>query len=106
MTWLSYVFLGAIVAGHVAYARTYDAHPLAPYAAVGSYTTIPILNNGDDTLRVWVIAPKVDNAIRWMGLVPPHDTASLRVPYVSTKVTLLCFIDNHRGGFIFEKKVP
>ena len=65
----------------------FGRHPLYPWDAIGSSAYINVINDAHVPVDVWARAPKVDGNTRWMGTVPPCDSAKLRVPYADTKVT-------------------
>jgi len=59
-----------------------------PFGPIGSSAYVWIVNPSDDSLEVTANAPKVDNAHRVIGIVPPNDSTILRLPYIDTKVYL------------------
>jgi hypothetical protein len=58
------------------------------YSPIGSSAYVWIVNPFNDSLEVIANAPKVDNAHRVIGIVPPCDSVILRLPYTDTKVYL------------------
>lgn len=89
MTWLSYVFLAATVAGFVEYGHTQNTHPVAPWQEIGSSAYVNVVNYTPDSIPVGVIAPKVDRVIRLLGWVPANDSLVFRLPYADTPILLL-----------------
>jgi len=63
-----------------------ERHPLAPWQQVGSEARVNVVNPSRDSVLVYVSAPEVDDASRRLGVVPPCDSSTFRLPYADTKV--------------------
>lgn len=82
----SLVAVGALV---LAFATLpFNRHPLHPWEVVGSNAYAKVVNTSDHAVDVWARAPQVDTATRFLGTVPLLDSATLRLPYADTKVSL------------------
>ena len=66
-----------------------NRHPLHPWEKVGSANWVEFANPSADSVRVYAIAPEVDNAVRFVDAVAPGAVVYLRLPYADTKVTVL-----------------
>lgn len=64
---------------------------------VGQYPTITLYNVSDDSVAFYVMGPRVDNAIRFLGILAPGDTTAYRSPY-SGQVVVLGFPLHELGG--------
>lgn len=95
MTWLSYVMLGTILFGAHKYERLQQDPPLAPWATVGSDPFVWIVNDTPDSIAVFAQAPRVDAAVRFLGIVAPQDSALAKLPYADAEVLLRIAVFQH-----------
>ena len=63
-----------------------DDHPLGSWDKVGTAPYVSLINLTPDTMMFFAQAPEIDDATRFLGLVPPQDSAIARVPYADAKV--------------------
>ena len=90
MTWVVFTLWLGLGAFMIPKMNDTDSSP------VGSQHYTIVVNPDADSVRVYALAPAVDSAIRYLGTVPPHDSAFLRLPYADTKVYVLRI--GPRGG--------
>src|SRR5690242_10671771 len=101
MTWLSYIFAGVLLGGAV----LYQQHPAdKAESKIGSHYVALVKNPTSDSVLVAVIAPRVDSAIRPLGVLSPHDSGWARLPYGDPPVILLYL--NIRGSGWFHSVPP
>lgn len=79
----------ALIAGYAFYGNLSPDKSLRPWSLTGANAYVQIVNNVQINLPVFVAAPAVDSAVRYLGIVPKCDNARFKLPYVDTKVTVI-----------------
>jgi hypothetical protein len=78
------------VVGMIWVMSTYpNSSALRPWGAVGADAYLEIANNSQRDLPLLVMAPQVDSAVRFLGIVPKCGTARFKLPYADTKVIVI-----------------
>lgn len=95
MTWLGYVFTGVMLTGAIVYQQHTETDPSAPWASVKSDPFTWIVNDTPDSIAVFAQAPKVDAAVRFLGIIAPRDSALAKLPYADTEVLLRIAVFQH-----------
>jgi hypothetical protein len=83
---ISWILFTATMALGIWAAPKMDDKALGPWDAVGSAPYVSLINLTPDTMMFFAQAPEIDDATRFLGLVPPQDSAIARVPYADAKV--------------------
>lgn len=96
MNWvLTGLATAALFLGQVTMARQTPEKAESP---IGSYYVARVQNLTADSVLVAVIAPRVDSAIRPLGVLAPHDSGWARLPYGDSPLILL-YLNTHGAGW-------
>ena len=95
-TAIGIILTGALIAGFGIYGANPPDRGSSP---VGSEYCTWVRNGVDDTVGVFVIAPRTDSAIRPLGVLMPRDSGIAVLPYHISPLMLLYIQARGRGGW-------
>lgn len=85
---ISYLMAAIYFGGFIFWSKEADKHPLAPWNEIGSSAYVWVVNPSYDTLSLYVKAPEVDSAVRFLGSIAPCAEGMYRLPYLDTEVEI------------------
>lgn len=93
---ISWLMFGVVATGWVAYGRNPPDKAVSP---VGQEYCARVVNRVEDTVGVFIVAPRTDSAVRPIGILMPRDSGVAVLPYHIPPVMLIYLQVYGRGGW-------